>query len=230
MKESKKLVAEALGTFIFFTIGAGAIVSDAVFRTGIGLVGVALAHGVALALVVSAFGRISGAHVNPAVTVGLWIGKKIDAMLAAKYIVAQLVGGTAAGLVLGWIFPDGAALAKLGTPQVSFEVGALTAIGVEALLTFFLVIMVYATAVDPKAPSIAGFGIGLMVFLDILVGGPLTGGAMNPARTFGPALATTIFGGGASVWTQHYVYWIGPCLGGAAAGLLYTNFLSSEKA
>lgn len=222
MQQTRKLFAEAMGTFIFFTIGIGAVISDKYYLSGIGLTGVALAHGVALALVVSAFGRISGAHVNPAVTAGLWMGKKIETVLAAQYIAAQLIGALAAAYLLRVIFSEAAVdVTKLGTPMLSGDVSIFQGVALEALLTFFLVMMVYATAVDPKAPSIAGFGIGLMVFLDVLVGGPITGAAMNPARAFGPAVASMTF-------DKHYVYWVGPMIGGLLAGWVYPKWFASD--
>jgi len=222
MKAFQPLVAEAMGTFIFFVIGMGAVVVDKYYLSNIGLVGVALAHGIALSLVVAALGRISGAHVNPAVTAGLWLGQKIDGGLAVKYVVAQLIGAVAAGLLLRGLFPYAVEVTKLGTPMVADGVSLIQAVTLEAVLTFFLVFMVYATAVDPKAStSIAGFGIGLTVFADILVGGPITGAAMNPARAFGPALVS-------GTWTMHYVYWVGPLIGGLVAGWMYPRWFASD--
>jgi len=213
-------LAELVGTFIFFFIGAGSIVADQWLvshnSAGIGLIGVALAHGLVLSLMVSATGAISGGHLNPAVTISFWLTRRIETVTAIAYIVAQLIGGIIAGLVLRAIFPDSVwQPVHLGTPAVAPEVSFGTAVLVEAVLTFILVFCIFGTAVDDRAPrSIAGFGIGLAILIDILVGGPLTGASMNPARTFGPAVAS-------GFWDNHLVYWIGPIVGGGLAALLY---------
>jgi MIP family channel proteins len=220
----KPVIAEGIGTFIFFVIGAGAIVTDQLTKGGLGLIGIALAHGLALSVVVSAIGHISGGHVNPAVTIGLLVGRQIDSYLAGLYIVAQLIGAVFAGLVLRMIFnPDVWQPVHLGTPGLGPGVSAFTGILVEMVLTFFLVFAVYGTAVDPKAPKIGGFGIGLTVLFDILLGGPMTGASMNPARTFGPAVVS-------GFWENHIVYWIGPIFGGIIAGTVYSNlFLGKSR-
>jgi aquaporin Z len=218
------LAAEALGTFIFFFIGAGAIITSQIQGANSGLVGIAAAHGLVLAVMASAFGPISGAHFNPAVTIGLWVAGKISAVLGAAYIAAQLVGAVAAGLALRAVFlPAQWMPVNLGTPGLGAGVDPLRGIVVEAILTMALLFAVLLTAVDERAPrSIAGFGIGLTVAADILVGGPLTGAAMNPARVFGPAVA-------ASFWDHHYVYWIGPIAGAAIAALLYRFVFAPPK-
>jgi MIP family channel proteins len=213
-------VAELVGTFAFFVIGAGAICTDAYTRNGVGLVGIALAHGLILSVMISAFGAISGGHFNPAVSIAYAVAGRIGAAQAAMYVLAQLVGGVLAGLLLravfGQVFPEAVTgPAHLGTPALAPDVSFGTGLLVEAVLTFFLLLAIYGTAVDERAPrSIAGFGIGLTVALDILMGGPLTGAAMNPARTFGPAVAV-------GFWDNHLVYWIGPILGAVVAALLY---------
>jgi len=221
-KRLQPLLAEAIGTFAFFVIGAGAVITDHYTKGGVGLVGIALAHGLVLSVMISMFGRISGGHFNPAVTIGVLIGKKIDAPLAGLYIVAQLIGAVCAGGVLRMAFdPSVWGPVHLGTPGLGAGISFGAGVFIEAVLTFFLVMAVYGTAVDPQAPNIAGFGIGLTVAFDILMGGPLTGASMNPARTFGPALAS-------GYWDNHLVYWIGPIIGGAIAGLVYTNFFMSK--
>ncbi|MBI4507864.1 MAG: aquaporin [Chloroflexi bacterium] len=210
------LAAEALGTFIFFFVGAGAVVASQIPGVHTGLVEIALAHGLALAVMVSVFGPISGGHFNPAVTVGVWVAGKMSAGVGVAYIVAQLVGAAIAGLALRLVFlPTLWVPVQLGTPALGYGVGPLKGIGVEAILTIALLLAVFLTAIDERAPrSIAGFGIGMAVAADILVGGPLTGAAMNPARAFGPALAS-------GFWEHHYVYWIGPIAGAVIAALLY---------
>lgn len=217
-------VAELVGTFAFFFIGAGAIVTTAyigitgtsgVAAGAIGLLLVALAHGLILSIMVTVFGPTSGGHFNPAVTVGFLVTRRISPVLAAIYIVAQLVGGTLSGLALRAIFADHIwKPVHLGTPGLAPNISFGTGVLVEAILTGFLLLAVFGTAVDARAPRIGGFGIGLTVMVDILLGGPLTGAAMNPAREFGPALAS-------GYWTNWGVYWIGPLVGGSIAALLY---------
>lgn len=212
----KPCVAEFIGTFALIFVGVGAIHSDP------GLLGVALAHGLTIAVMVSATGAISGGHLNPAVTLGVLVGRQMELPKAVAYWIAQLLGAFAAGILLvnllGGGLQSGADIVSRGTPDLASGVGAVRGIIIEAVLTFFLVFVVYGTAVDSRAPKIGGLAIGLTVALDILVGGPLTGAAMNPARTFGPALAS-------AHWNNHLVYWIGPLLGGALAGLVYGRFL-----
>lgn len=213
-------LAELVGSFAFFFIGAGAIATDAYTRGGVGLVGIALAHGLILSIMVSSLGAISGGHFNPAVTIAFLVTRRVSVTQAVSYVVAQLVGGVLAGLLLRAIFatvyPEAViGPAHLGTPGLARDVSFGTGVLIEAVLTFFLILAIYGTAVDDRAPrSIAGFGIGLTVGLDILMGGPLTGAAMNPARVFGPAVA-------AQFWDNHLVYWIGPIVGAVVGALLY---------
>jgi len=211
----KLVVAELIGTFGFVFIGAGSIITNTLTHGAVGLVGIALATGLALAIMITIFAATSGGHINPAVTVGFLVTRRIAPLLGLLYIVAQLVGATLAGLLLRVMYPQAVwQAALLGTPNlapgVSFGLGVL----IEAVLTFFLLLAVFGTAVDPRAPKIGGFGIGLTVLVDILVGGPLTGASMNPARTFGPALA-----GG--FWQNDLVYWIGPIIGAVIAASIY---------
>ncbi len=211
----RALLAEAAGTFLFFVIGAGSIVADAMTKGGIGIVGIALAHGLALAVAVSMFGAVSGGHFNPAVTLGVAVAGKHPRERVLTYWGAQAIGAIAAGFFLRLAFdhvPAAADATRLGTPVLAPGLPVLTAIVVELVLTVFLLWAVFGTAVSPKAPRIAGFGIGLTVAADILVGGPLTGAAMNPARWLGPAVAAGFF-------DNWYVYLIGPLAGGALAGL-----------
>ena len=222
----KQCVAEAIGTFTLIFIGVGAIYNLGSVPGG--LLGIALAHGLAIAVMVSATGGISGGHLNPAVTFGLFVGGKIDFGKTIAYWIAQLSGAVAAGFLCVCLLGSGAVAG--GTPDIPQAnngsllpiVSVAQAIAIEAVLTFFLVFVVYGSAVDARAPKIGGLAIGLTVALDILFGGPLTGAAMNPARTFGPALAS-------GHWNNHLVYWIGPLLGGALAGLIYGRFLINES-
>ena len=214
----KPCVAEFIGTFTLIFVGVGAIYQNA------GLLAVAFAHGLAIAVMVSATGAISGGHLNPAVTFGLWVGGKVDLTRLLSYWVAQLLGATAAAFLLLYVFAQlpnqvpSEIIAK-GTPDLlQGGISSAQGIVIEGVLTFFLVFVVYGTAVDGRAPKIGGLAIGLTVTLDILFNGPLTGGAMNPARVFGPAVAS-------GHWTNHAVYWIGPLAGGGLAGLVYGRYL-----
>jgi MIP family channel proteins len=211
----RSVIAELVGTFLFVFIGAGSVVANTVLGGTLGLVGIGLALGVSLACAVTMLAAVSGGHLNPAVTIALFATRRIGLVLAMLYIVAQLVGATIAGLLLRVVFPQAAwQAAHLGmttlAPGVSFGVGVLT----EVILTFFLVLAVFGTAIDGRAPKVGGIIIGLTVVVDVITAGAITGASMNPARSFGPALA-----GG--FWQDHLVYWIGPIIGALIAALLY---------
>lgn len=223
-QHTRALLAEACGTFWFCFIGAGAILTQAAGSGG-GLLDIALAHGIALALAISAFGAISGGHLNPAVTFGLAIAGKHPWARVPTYWAAQLTGGLVAGFLLRYIFDFAiAAVDKthLGTPALAGTVTPANGILIEAVLTLFLVWAVYGTAVSQLAPRIAGFGIGLTVMTDILLGGPLTGAAMNPARHFATAIP-------AGFYDNSLVYWVGPLLGAAVAGLSIRYLFSGAE-
>ena len=216
------LIAEGVGTFLFFVVGAGSIVLVDYAPPGPGLLGIALAHGLILMVMVSSLGAVSGGHFNPAVTFGLWIAGKIDAVKGGLYVVAQLIGAVLAGLTLRAVFPETAwTPSHIGTPGLAANVSIGTGIGLEAILTVVLLLAVFGTAVDSRGPRIGGIAIGLAIAADILVGGPVTGAAMNPARWFGPAVA--------SGFLDNAVVWIvGPLLGAAVAALLYRFVFSAE--
>ena len=223
-RNAAALIAESIGTFLFFFIGAGSVVlGDYLVANGgtsPGLLGVALAHGLALAVLVSAFGAVSGAHFNPAVTLAAWMLRKIPASRAVMYVVAQLIGAVVAGFALRSIFPTEAwQPSAIGTPALGAGISPIAGIVIEAILTSLLVFAVIGTAIDGRAPKIGGLAIGLAVAADILLGGPLTGAAMNPARWFGPAVASGAF-------ADWYVWWIGPAIGAAAAALVYRYALA----
>ncbi len=224
-QEWRKVLAEVVGTFFFFFIGIGGGLVVGNQAGALGILYAALAHGVALAIAISALGHISGAHFNPAVTIALMIARKINPVLALLYIIGQLLGGVLSCLALITIVPEGVwKPASLGTPAIGVWKPAdkvlpimdpTQAILLEAILTFFLVMAVFGTAVDPRANKVAGFAIGLTVFVDILAGGPLSGGVMNPARAITPALVS-------GNWTNWYVWWIGPIAGAIVASIIYT--------
>jgi MIP family channel proteins len=217
----QKFLAEFLGTFALVFFGAGAICADRYLQSsgGIGVLGVALASGLAMAIMVSALGHISGGHFNPAISIGFWVTKRIGTMEVFLYWAAQIIGGIVAAFVLKAIIPEETWRAvALGTPELVRDFSRLSAMFLEGVTSFFLVLVFFATFVDERGAfrAIAGFGIGLTVTLGILVIAPFTGAAMNPARAFGPALAS-------NHWTNWGVYWIGPLAGGFLAGLLYDS-------
>lgn len=218
-KTLRPLVAEFVGVFFLVFLGAGAIVTNTYREGVVGLVGIALAHGLALAIAVSATMNVSGGHINPAITLGLWSVGRIGWRQAGLYVLAQLLGAIVAALAIKGLYPEVAGrIAQLGTPQLAPAVTLTQGILIEAILTFFLAFAVMGTAVDPAAPKVGGFAIGLTLTMDILAGGPLTGAAMNPARAFGPALV-------ANAWLSQLVYWAGPILGSIAAMQLYERLL-----
>jgi aquaporin Z len=201
-------VAEFVGAFTLIFIGGGAGIAS-----GQDIVAVALANGLAIGIMVSNLGHISGGHFNPAITLAFVLARRIAAPLAAVYWVAQLAGAVAAALLLRGIFPGDAGLGSVPhAPAVSDGKAFL----VEVVLTFFLVWAVWATAVDPRGAfkSIAGLAIGLTITMDVFMGGPVTGAAMNPARAFGPELAQNF-------WGEAWIYYLGPALGAVIAALVY---------
>lgn len=214
----KKVLAELIGVFFFLFIGMGAVVlaGSAGGNSNLALLYVALAHGVPLSIAITALGPVSGAHFNPAVTLAFLLTRRISPVLALLYIAGQIAGGVLAGLALVAVLPDGAwRAANLATPALGTGVGFAQGLLLEIILTFFLAIAIFGTAVDARGNRIGGFGIGLTVFADILVGGPITGAVMNPARAFAPALVS-------GTWSSdHLIYWIGPILGAAAGALIY---------
>jgi aquaporin Z len=215
----RPLAAEFLGTFLFVFIGAGAVVIDAAKGGALGLIGVAMAHGVGMGVLITATMNISGGHLNPAVTFALWLTGRIAPKQAGLYVIAQLLAGAAAALAIKALFPAMAGQAlSYGVPRLASDLTLTSAIWIEALLTLVLVSAVFGSAVSPDAPKVGGFAIGLAIFVDILIGGPLTGAAMNPARAFGPAVV-------ANDWHGHAVYWIGPLLGALAAAVLWGQVL-----
>jgi MIP family channel proteins len=225
----QRLVAEFIGTFTLIFIGAGSICADQYLKTtgqgGVGLLGIAVAHGLAFGIMITAVGHISGGHLNPAVTIGFWVTKRLGTLQSLLYWVAQLLGGVAAALLLTLIVPDSIwRPIALGTPDLATDFTVWHGMLLEAVMTFFLVFVVFATAVDAKGAfnKIAGFAIGLTITMDILFGGPLTGASMNPARSFGPAIV-------AHHWTNHGVYWIGPLFGGILAGVVYDRVFLRDQ-
>jgi aquaporin Z len=225
---TQKLVAEFLGTFALVFFGAGAICVDFHLRStgGIGVLAIALAHGLAIAIMVSALGHISGGHFNPAITIGFWVTRRLSTLDSLAYWGAQLLGAAAAAFLLKLVMPEEVVTNTfLGTPELMRDFPRWSGMALEAVTTFFLVLVVFATAVDESGTfrSVAGFGIGLTITLGILVAGPFTGGALNPARAFGPALVS-------GHWLNWGIYWVGPLGGGFIAGLLYDSLFLRKAA
>ncbi len=212
-----RMLAESLGVFFLVLIGTGGIISTSFIGQGSGvpaLIVIALAHGVALALAVTAAMAISGGHINPSVTIGMLVAKRIKLGEAALYIIAQVIGAVVAILILMAVLPSGiGAAVHWGVPSLAPQISVAQGIGIEAVITFFLVLAVFMTAVNPKAPKIGGLGVGAALTIGILFAGPFTGAAANPSVALGPEIATLNF-------TNWYVYWIGPVLGAVIAALI----------
>jgi aquaporin Z len=222
------VVAELAGTFLFFFVGIGAVASlERLIGLGVAtdvagaIIIIALAHGIVLAVLVSSLGAISGGHFNPAITFGVWLAGKLDWHRAAAYVVAQLIGGLLAAIALRTVF-SAAVSPTLGTPALGTGIDAVGGIMIETVLTVILLTAVFGTAIDRRAPKIGGIAIGFAVAADVLMGGPLTGAAMNVARWFGPAAVT-------GRWDNWYVWIVGPLLGAAIVAVAY-RYLFAEEA
>jgi len=218
----QKLFAQFIGTFALVFFGAGWVCADQFLRAGsngqagLGLLGVALAQGLAMSVVVVALGAIGGAHFNPAITAGFWVTRRLSTIDTILYWVAQLAGAVTASYALRLLPVDVWGPVQLGTPDLANGISRTSGMIFEAIPTFFLVLVVFAATSDERVAfnSTAGFAIGLTITAGALFGGPFTGAALNPARALGPALA-------ANHWTNHGVYWVGPMAGGVAAAWLY---------
>jgi MIP family channel proteins len=224
MRDSlRHFVAEFVGTYALVFVGGAAIMATRALGMESGLIAVALAHGIILAVMVSALMRISG-HFNPAVTIGFVVARRIEPIMAGVYIAAQIVGAILAAYALKGLLPSTLTEAtRLGGQSIASDISIGQAIGLEAICTFFLMFVIFGTAVDPKAPKIAGLAIGSTIAAGIFAIGPFTGGSFNPARSFGPAVASGIFEGQAA-------YWVGPIIGAVVAALLYdTLFIRRER-
>ena len=218
-KLSTSLLAELIGTFALIFIGAGAGALAA--SNGGGLVGVALAHGLVIVGFAYAYGHISGTHINPAVTLGVWAAGKIDTTRALAYMAAQLLGGIVGAGVLAWVLGETRGEPRRHGPGGRRQSPAQGLV-LELILTFFLVNTMMNAGISGKATIPAGMAIGLTLTFCILMGGPLTGASLNPARTLGPALVTGNF---ADIW----LYFVGPIAGGVLAGLLYKTVFEERK-
>jgi MIP family channel proteins len=218
--DGRAYLSEFIGTFALVFIGAGAVLVNAVSGGAVGLVGIALAHGLVLMSMIYALASVSGAHFNPSVTIAMALNRRIGAGQALGYVASQLLGAAAAGFLLLFLFPAATPEQLYGFP---LSIGTGFGIALEAVLTFFLVFVIYGVAVNRKAPAgFFGLAIGLVLTYDILMGGTQTGAAMNPARAFGPALAS-------GIWEPQIIYWLGPVIGAVLAGIVYEYILSKEK-
>ena len=203
-----------LGTFTLVFVGAGAIMTGKA-----DLLGIALAHGLAIAIMIAAVGGISGGHFNPAVTFGFLVTKRISIEKAAQYWVSQLLGASFAAWILKSVY--GSMAGTVGGASLSQGVSPMKAMIAEGIGTFLLMLVIVGTAVDKRGSFAAGFPIGLTISSVILVIGPMTGAALNPARWFGPALVT-------GSWSNAWVWLLGPLLGASVAALGY-NWLLHPK-
>jgi aquaporin TIP len=221
VEDSKKLIVEFIGTFALIFFGAGTIIATG----GSDLVAIALAHGLAIGLMVMAAGHISGGVYNPSLTIGLVAARRLPPATGAAYIGAQLLGAIVAAGALKVSFAAAAVdKVKLGTPMLGSGVSLGQGVLVEAILTFFLMFAVFGNAIDTRSSkALPGLMIGLILTMDIFAGGGLTGAAMNPARSLGPELVQ-------GVWDGWWIYWVGPIVGAVAAALLYNEVLIGSPA
>ena len=214
MDALRRGAAEFVGAFALVFVGAGAILAAGPTAEP-GIVGIALAYGLVVAVMVSAVGHISGGHFNPAITLGFLVTGRLAPLLALVYWIAQFAGAIGAAALLRWIFA-GEMEASLGAPVLNPGIQPEAGLLIEAILTFFLVWVVFATAADPRGTfkSIAGLAIGFTITMDVLMGGTLTGAAMNPARALGPELIS-------NTWDDFWIWYIGPFAGAVIAAVAY---------
>lgn len=208
---ARKVGAELIGTFGLVTAGCGAIIASS--NGNLPPIGVALAFGLVITIMVAATGHISGGHINPAVSIGLAVTRRLPWKELPWYLLAQFVGAIAAAGLLRWIFGAHALLQTVNAPAA--HISPLQATGIEVILTAFLVFVISAVATDSRGiGKLAPFAIGATILVDALWGGPISGASMNPARSFGPARI-------ALDWTSLWVYFVGPIVGGIIGALLY---------
>lgn len=242
---TKKFIAELIGTFFLVFFGTGSavvtlLIDDGVNHgaAGIGLLGglgdwlaIGLAFGLTVMACIYLFGKISGAHLNPAVTIGLLVSKNISLIDSVYYIVAQAIGAVLGSLLLFvCLGAPAVTIGGLGATAPGLSVGYIPAMIAECIGTFFLMLVVMGVAVDKKAdPGVAGISIGMTVAAVIIVLGAFTGASINPARTFGPYLMDTLLGG-ANLWGFFPIYLVGPIVGAILAALIYTYLAKGNDA
>jgi len=223
-------LAESIATFCLVFFGTVSVtIAAALFGTGLsieGIVMISAAHGAAIGIMIYAFGHISGAHINPAVTIAMLVTKNIKGKDAAGYIGAQIIGAIIAAGAHAALLPEAGAQVNFGVqggPSQFLNSSAAAGVGAEIIFTFFLVTTIFMAAVHKKAAAgMAGIAIGGMIFLLHLVGVPLTGASMNPARTLGPAIMS-------GHWDFHWIYWVGPIVGALIAAFIM-QYLYVKKA
>lgn len=232
----RRSIAELIGTYVLVFLGTGSVVTtvllfqgwtpypDNNFNVGIDIAAwltIGMAFAIAIIAMVYAFGHISGAHINPAVSIALWATKRFPTSDMINYIIAQLIGASLASFSIVAILGQRAVSTGLGATSMFAGVSYIQAILCETIATFFLMLTIMGTAVDKRAPAgFAGLAIGLVVAADIIVVGNITGSSLNPARTFGPYLADFLLGG-SNLWWQFPIYIIGPIVGALVAAFLY---------
>ncbi len=226
MNNYKKYIAECLGTLLLVFIGAGAVCANYSLKMaggqGAGYAWAIVVFGIVVVAVVYATSYISGSHVNPAVTISFLVTGRMNAGTAAFYIISQLLGAVIAGFFLRILFPDAVSTVHLGTCALGKDVEFWKALLIEAVMTFLFVFTIFATAVDRRKPGVlAGVAIGLVYLFGALVASSISGGALNPARVFGPAVASGHF-------DYHFVWWLGPVSGGIGAVFLYDKIFSGK--
>lgn len=224
---ARSLIAEFLGPFVLVFAGVGAIIQT----QGNEIVAIALAHGLAIGLLMLAAGHISGGHFNPAITIGFWAARRVETGQAIAYILAQCLGALAAAGALTLVYQDlDRNRVNMGTPAVGgalsdgASLGAGRALIMEIILTFILMFVFFGVAVDLRSGgrSIAGLAIGLTITLGIFAGDAVSGAAMNPARWFGPAVVQ-------QDWSDLWVWWVGPIAGAVLAALVYSRVLMTGR-
>lgn len=225
----QKLLAEFIGTFTLVFAAVGAICADQYLRApgqgGPRVLVYALAYGFAAAVMVGATENISGGHLNPAVSIGFWVTKRLGTFQALFYCAAQLLGALAAAYLLAAVLPETTwRPVSLGITDLGPDFTRMHGMLLEATLTFFVVFVYFAAVVDTEGAwhRLGGLAVGLAMTVGVLVGEPFTGASMNPARTFGPALA-------GRHWINHGVYWVGPLFGGITAAVLYDRIFLRDQ-
>jgi glycerol uptake facilitator protein len=232
----KRAIAEMIGTWVLVFLGTGSVVTMVVFFKSFrgvdqaALLLIGISFGVAVLVMIYAFGHISGTHINPAVSIALFATGRLPAADLLAYVVAQLLGAFLASTTIYALWGARAVDAGLGITLPGVNVSYTQAIFVEIVLSFFLGLAIWGSAVDSRAPGgFAGLAIGLVVAADIWVGGPLTGASMNPARSFGPFVGESAYGGTAADWAKYPIYIIGPIVGLAAAAFVYDYVAELKK-
>lgn len=209
----RRAFAEGIGTFFLVFIGTGAVLANDAYGGAVGALGIAIAFGFVVMAMIYAIGHVSGAHLNPAVTLGFWATRRFPGHTVPWYLLAQTLGAVAASLLLAAIRGASELEGSLGATTPSVPV--LPALAIEFLLTFALMFVIMAVATDARAPKgFAGWAIGSVVAFAAIMGGSFTGASMNPARSFGPALVD-------GVWELHWIYWLAPLAGAVAAAFCY---------